>query len=749
MSIRLVDIYLEYLRIFQSRSDVLASVLGGSWRDFAEFAQRVETNLRAAPDESAAARWMATFLRYTGKTPARNLIWDLWSKSFDELIPNLIEDIEIFDEMHRAKKMVSDLLTEREVPTRGISLPAELDWSVGFPGEVREAAQAEAEPADGRRPARYADYEFLYTAPPLKSRAVPHGNALLAGHDYILEVSVRVHPTGIPVKGSERRPVSEPGSETPVTVLVTAEVEDNSLVRIEESVRKLTLPPLGDSSENARFLVQTQRPSARQDDLARIRIRLFYGFNLLEVATVSAEILPRLADETRPRWGLEQPIWAEQERLERAYNDFGNLLPRQMNIHITAREQGYQFTFTFPNLANQGPEVSVFSAPVRLARTDLEDDLLAVRKIWLSIAHSQTLLRQLEGDPDEFIDQVRRLAKAGRDLWVKLFKRERNSSIYLIGQWLEEHPLPQDGLIQISIDREAHSFVFPWALLYDRPIPLEKWALPDLEGFWGLRYCIEQQLQLDDLMAGSDAPIQVQDPMKLAFMLWKEFPNADQMQALIDDLQLNAGGKLVVSGPITRASDCVALLRQCDAQILYFYSHGYTRQRREDVGVGLDLQTFTQFIESLPDGDQRRTIFQPLYERIQKKEYETGDSWIELSSGVLYLRDLYDTVEKISQSPLVILNMCESAQVTPSLADSFIHFFLDRSARAVLGTECPMTIYFAEPFAARLLPDILRGAQVGQAVLDARRFYMDSKNPLGLAYTLYGQATVSFQPPRF
>jgi hypothetical protein len=372
-----------------------------------------------------------------------------------------------------------------------------------------------------------------------------------------------------------------------------------------------------------------------------------------------------------------------------------------------------------------------------------------VRKIWLSIAHSQTLLRQLEGDPDEFIDQVRRLAKAGRDLWVKLFKRERNSSIYLIGQWLEEHPLPQDGLIQISIDREAHSFVFPWALLYDRPIPLEKWALTDLEGFWGLRYCIEQQLQLDDLMAGSDAPIQVQDPMKLAFMLWKEFPNADQMQALIDDLQLNAGGKLVVSGPITRASDCVALLRQCDAQILYFYSHGYTRQRREDVGVGLDLQTFTQFIESLPDGDQRRTIFQPLYERIQKKEYETGDSWIELSSGVLYLRDLYDTVEKISQSPLVILNMCESAQVTPSLADSFIHFFLDRSARAVLGTECPMTIYFAEPFAARLLPDILRGAQVGQAVLDARRFYMDSKNPLGLAYTLYGQATVSFQPPRF
>lgn len=115
----------------------------------------------------------------------------------------------------------------------------------------------------------------------------------------------------------------------------------------------------------------------------------------------------------------------------------------------------------------------------------------------------------------------------------------------------------------------------------------------------------------------------------------------------------------------------------------------------------------------------------------------------------MYLDEMESEITKFQSRPLVILNMCESAQITPSLSDSFIDFFLDRGAEGVIGTECPMTVEFAHPFAEAFLMEILTGASVGKALLDARRHFMQVKNPLGLAYTLFGSATVRFKPPRF
>ncbi len=122
-------------------------------------------------------------------------------------------------------------------------------------------------------------------------------------------------------------------------------------------------------------------------------------------------------------------------------------------------------------------------------------------------------------------------------------------------------------------------------------------------------------------------------------------------------------------------------------------------------------------------------------------------SWIGLTYGVLYLDQLYDEVKELISRPLVILNMCESAQVTPSLSDSFIDFFLDRGARGVIGTECSMTIEFANVFSESLLTGLLAGETIGTALLNARRKFIALRNPLGLAYTLFGSAAASFAPP--
>lgn len=593
-------------------------------------------------------------------------------------------------------------------------------------------------------PPRYADFSFHYDNKNKQGQKVPDGHTLQAEQWYQLEVAIRVKPTGIPFEGAERVPIREPKQKQDVTIMVTAEAEDEEFIEIEEPVQTLTLPPLGESTENALFRVCPLRQSASSNDLAQIRVRLYYEFNLLEVAVIRAEVVGKFDGPAESQQGLEKPIAFRQERLEREYIDFDNIQPRAMHIDITKRGDHFLFNFAFYNAVDQKV---IFTAPARLSAADLEDDLISIRKIWYDIAMSKTFTEQLEGDKDEFLINVRRLAEAGRRLWIKLFKRERKSSMYKIGMWLERHPLKRDEIVQVSLHKNAANFVFPWPLIYDQKVPRSKCELPDPEGFWGLRYRIEQQLP--NMIKGTDEPIHIADKLKLGFMLWDQFRNTDKEKSLMKNLMARSAGKLEVSTPpITDAGDCYDLLSDCDAHILYFYTHGYTRHRQADIGVGPNLELFLRRYERLDENSPLRETYRVLYESIKQNQFEPDRSWIELTYGKLYLEELYDDISDLQSCPFVILNMCESAQVTPSLSDSFIHFFLDRGARGVIGTECPMTIEFAHPFAEKFLRDMLAGEQVGIALLNARRHFIELKNPLGLAYTLLSSATVCFEPPR-
>jgi hypothetical protein len=126
----------------------------------------------------------------------------------------------------------------------------------------------------------------------------------------------------------------------------------------------------------------------------------------------------------------------------------------------------------------------------------------------------------------------------------------------------------------------------------------------------------------------------------------------------------------------------------------------------------------------------------------------TDRSYIEFLYSRLYLDELYAEVDRFRTPPLVMLNMCESAQLSPTLSDSFVNFFLDRGAPTVIGTESPMTVTFAHAFAESLLTGIFRGQRAGAAILATRQQFLSAAtNPLGLAYTLYGSAATRFRPP--
>jgi hypothetical protein len=184
-----------------------------------------------------------------------------------------------------------------------------------------------------------------------------------------------------------------------------------------------------------------------------------------------------------------------------------------------------------------------------------------------------------------------------------------------------------------------------------------------------------------------------------------------------------------------------------DSEVLYFYTHGHTRTRRSDIAAGRALDLFVQRYEALADDDPRRVSLSFMYDAIRTASFEVDRSWIELTYGRVYLESLYEYIEQpLREKAVVFLNMCESAQVTPSLTDSFIHFFLNRGAAAVIGTECPMTLEFAHPFARWCLESLMAGRTIGAAVLSARRMALQFRNPLGLAYTQFGSAMLRFEP---
>lgn len=631
-------------------------------------------------------------------------------------------------------------MTVDDVRELGDLVREELDRDIleAAPKGVWESAPDGGEPPEPQdRPPRYVDFDFYpETAPQTPAPdPVTQGHTLKQHQWYQLEVAIRVTPRGQVPPSEERRPIREPRQKRSVTLYVNVVGPD---FEIEEPVQTIELPPQGDSTENAWFRV---RPTERTDNArtrAQLQVRIYWEFNLLEAVVISAEVAGPFDDASHSQIGLDQPIEFDHRREVESWDlDFDNILPREMHIDITRDEDAYLLHFVFRNAVNK--EIEFTDVPARLTEGDLEDDLLNIRKALWNITMSDPYGDRLEGVKDDFARQMNHLARRGRKLWVKLFKRDRNSSLFDIGQWLEDHPLPPDKMIQVSVAKDAQTFVFPWSLMYDQVPPQDdKKKLPDLDGFWGLRYVIEQRLPG---RAVADEVIALDDGFEVGFMLWP-FDESKEQTRVVQAFTARWRGTLTKGKPIIGASDAYDSLLDCHSQLLYYFTHGHTRRRAADIG-GLD---FVQIYEALPEDSpiRKRPFWKELYDAVKGEDFESDSSWIKLRYGKLGLDQLYEGDVRLHNHPIVFLNMCESAQATPSLSDSFIHFFINRGARSVIATECTMRPLFAHHFSQRFFEALSRGDSVGQAILDARRAFIGMENPIGLAYSLFGSAGTRF-----
>lgn len=602
---------------------------------------------------------------------------------------------------------------------------AETDQKAGAPVEKSEAVEAAPAP-------RYASVEIFEERGPWERGEKFGANQVFRENHWCLaEVSVGLKPKGVRPK-QPLRPIREPKQSGPVDIVVTAQSTD---FRISPRVSKLVLPKTGDSTRQALFRIMPLRRSSSIDDVLRIRFRLFYKFNLLQALTLRGGALPDIPyDEEEQSWKPPALNWGSAVQSDA--NDFDLMPPRALHIEINPDGQQYEMVFTFKREGTQ--DELALTAAVSLTADQLAGEIAGSRKALFRIASSETLGKKLKGADPEYEEQLEVLAKQGSKLWSILFDRGEGQEISQVGDFLKNNPLPDGSTIQVSVDDRAGSFVFAWSLLYDRSGPPYTH-----KGFWGIRYVIEQRLVIPTLQAQAmPTPAEVE----IGAMYWRFAQTPEQQKYLSGLLEQAKMVRLALGGPITDAEKAHRCLLSRSSHIVYFYTHGYTRLP-DGERYGVTVKDFLDLYNALPKDSSTREAWKYIAEDMQDKQYQSDESWIELTSGRLLLNKLYSDVASFPLRPFVILNMCDSAQVTPTLSESFIEFFLTRGARAVVGTECSIRPVFADFAGRKLLRSLLTAVPIGEALRRIRVEAAEQKNLLGLAYTLFGSSDAVLTPP--
>ena len=572
---------------------------------------------------------------------------------------------------------------------------------------------------------------------------VPDDVPLVANELYTLEVAIRLNRTGIQSDLPPEREVENPreGEET-LTIHVIATPLHG--FKIQERLSTISWPFNADS-ESALFQLEVDTPNdTTRPGSIEIRI-LDHSLNLLDIVTLDVAIVAEEGAKLDPSVPLRQLDWPDKDR--EGLDLAGSSAPRLASIHVRQVTGGFTFEFVLLSAEGKAVNISIFRD---ISTDDLTFLLVRVRDFWSKLVISN-YARKLAVSPSTYDSYLRELRDLGIQAWSLLFDTRtfaKEGASERLGQLLarveadekalqEAKPLFDQGegdRIQISYGGDYGEFIFPWSILHP-PVPAD--TPVDPLRFWGARYQIEQVTKGPKKDRIDDRPINV------LFALDSTFGDAPSQKKMFEDYQTASKGELVVSSPISdRKTLADYLIRDPSAHLLYFYCHGYAATR-PGVLMADGVKALKTMIEDIrqksTEGDSpTATALEKLMELTSKM---AGESWIYLGDSEVKEAELRLLRFFARRRPIVFLNMCQSADLVPSMSSGLVHLFLDHNASAVVGTESPMTGVFADAFARMVLDQLFAGDNIGTSLWKARRHFLTKgRNPLGLAYTLYGRA---------
>jgi hypothetical protein len=550
---------------------------------------------------------------------------------------------------------------------------------------------------------------------------LPEAAPLRPGARYTLEVAIRGDRTGIGAHIPAFRAVVDPrrNRET-MGIFAVAEVLTGP-IDIDESIAALSWPFQEDSTAAFfRFTVQDKLPAALVE--ATIEIRLYHAnLDLLDVVHLQMSAATRSVADCPPH-AVQWPGPASgTPRLD------PDDAIRGLTIRVRPGEQGYRLEFIF-----QRNETEI-TIPIKrhISTGDLENLLAWVRDFWTKLAIT-TYANKLTVLTSTWTAHLAELRDLGTEAWYRLFGSRTAGQMggtETLGLWLSQMELTEGLHIQITYDSKLTDFVFPWTILYP-PSGLEKPVDP--LRFWGARYRIEQ------VWGGAQREQLQNEPVGVTVAVDPSFGETASELTMFDGFGAAAAGRINIGDPIVSGPALIRALSQAPSHHLYyFFCHGYA-----PAGPALarrdGIQRLRERLEQLAEAERKP------WDTLLALTARMGDQpWILLGDGQITETALIPERFFSGRRPILFLNMCHSAALSPTMTSGLIRLFLDKDASAVLGTESPMTSIFAHAFAAQVLSHMFGGCDVGTSLWRARRHFLADtvRNPLGLAYTLYGRAT--------
>lgn len=310
---------------------------------------------------------------------------------------------------------------------------------------------------------------------------------------------------------------------------------------------------------------------------------------------------------------------------------------------------------------------------------------------------------------------LRTMARAGALLFQKIFfGPAAGADSKAVGEFLRK--MASDRNTRLKLQIVAESTPVPWGLLYVGDASAN--ATLDWDNFIGMRHIIEQ-IPLQTTLAVADCAIPSDKPELSVSVNVNTGIDAQMGSDFVAQQQAfwkaaRKARKRVHVTPRTTSTEVMQALASGDTddQILYFYCHAESAGLTEAGG---------------PDA-----------------------SCLVLSDASLTLSDLSldaPTSTQLRGNPLVFINACESAELSPAFYDGFVPYFMAKGARGVVGTECKTPALFAVAWAKRFFERFLDGAPLGETFLDLRReFLEDHGNPLGLLYAVHCDGDTQIQP---
>jgi hypothetical protein len=521
----------------------------------------------------------------------------------------------------------------------------------------------------------------------------PRDQPLAAGKWYTLalDVDIAQHAEALTTAPFAEASLFPAGvDEVEVTVQL-----DSPDFTIADKVRPLRIPRSGRSSNKARFDI-----SPLHDGASTLTATLHKDGNFVQNIVITLVV------------GGTRAVPVEATARGRPPTAAGILQPRDIGVSLS--------------LAGAGYDCVVWGAVAARARLPLQSGFLASavdalrRELMKVVMYQdanganvfQTGIDIIAADRDAALTTM---ARAGALLFQKIFfGPAAGADAKAVGTFLRQ--AASDPAKQLKLQVVAEDAPIPWGLLYVGDAATG--AKLDWDLFIGMRHVIEE-IPLQTTLSITDSAISSDQPQLAVSVNVNSGIDAQLGIAVVAEQQAywaaaSAARKRIGLTSRTTSVDVVHALADAatDDQILYFYCHA--------AAAGL----------ADPGGPDAASLV--------------------LSDAAITLADLNldaPTSTPLRGKPLVFINACESAELSPAFYDGFVPYFMAKGARGVIGTQCKTPALFAAEWAKRFFERFLDGAPLGDVFLALRREFLAAHgNPLGLLYAVHCDGDTRIEP---